>query len=127
MAVAASFQPRVSVGGKFFRLGDKKFYVRGLAYGPFTPDSSGLRFASRAQSAKDLLQMRELGVNMARVYHVPPRWFLDEAAEQGLKVLIDIPWNKHLCFLDSQQRREEARQAVRQAVSECGGHPAVFA
>jgi len=127
MAVAASSHPRVSVDGKFFRLGDQKFYVTGLSYGPFAPDASGSRFASPDQSAGDLAQIHHMGVNVVRVYHVPPRWFLDLAAEQGLKLLIDIPWNKHLCFLDSEPRREEARQAVRQAVTETAAHPAVFA
>ena len=41
MAVAASSRPRVSVDGKFFRLGEKKFYVKGLAYGPFAPNAAG--------------------------------------------------------------------------------------
>jgi beta-galactosidase/beta-glucuronidase len=127
MAAAASSRPRVSVGGKFFRLGAKKFYVKGLAYGPFAPDPAGLRFASPEQTAKDFSQIRALEANLIRVYHLPPKWFLDLAAEQGLKVLVDIPWNKHLCFLDSELRREEARQAVRQAVTDCARHPAVFA
>lgn len=127
MAVAASFQPRVSVGGKFFRLGEKKFYVKGLAYGPFAPDSTGSSFASPEQTARDFEQIRSLEANVVRVYHVPPRWLLDLATEHDLKLLVDIPWNKHLCFLDSDVRREEARQAVRQAVAQCAKHPAVFA
>src|SRR5690349_16480895 len=101
MAVAASSHPRVSVDGKFFRLGDQKFYITGLSYGPFAPDTLGSRFASAEQSAKDLTQIQQLGANLVRVYHVPPRWFLELAFDRGLKVLIDIPWNKHLCFLDS--------------------------
>src|SRR5580765_6457847 len=125
MAVAASSHPRVSVDGKFFRLGDRKFYVTGLSYGPFAPDATGSRFASPDQSARDLVQINHMGASVVRVYHVPPRWFLDLAAEQGLKLFIDIPWNKHLCFLDSELRREEARQAVRQAVTDAAAHPAV--
>ena len=101
MAVAASSAPRVSVDGKFFRLGEKKFYAKGLAYGPFAPNAAGQPFASPEQTAADFAQIRELGANLIRVYHVPAKWFLDLAAEHKLKVLIDIPWNKHLCFLDS--------------------------
>ena len=127
MAVAASSRPRVSVDGKFFRLGEKKFYVKGVAYGPFAPDEQDGRFASKEQTAADFALIRSLGANLVRVYHVPPAWLLDLASEQGLKLLVDIPWNKHLCFLDSESRREEARRAVRQAVAECAGHPAVFA
>ncbi len=118
---------RVTVDGKFFRLGEKKFYLKGVSYGPFTPDDEQGTFASREQTAKDFAQIRELGANLVRVYHVPPRWLLDLAAEHGLKALVDIPWNKHLCFLDSPKLKAEAREAVRQAVRGCAGHPAVFA
>lgn len=127
MAAAAPPRPRVSVDGKFFRVGEKKFYVKGVAYGPFEPDSAGSLFASPERTLEDFALIRTLRANVLRVYHVPPRWLLDLAEEQGLKLLIDIPWNKHLCFLDSEQRRQEARAAVRQAVSNCAQHPAVFA
>lgn len=129
MAVAALSPPRVIVDGKFFRLGEKKFYVKGLAYGPFAPNGgppeSG--FASPAQTTRDFAQIREVGANLIRVYHVPARWFLDLAAEYELKVLVDIPWNQHVCFLNSAPRRAEARAAVRAAVLACGRHPAVLA
>ncbi len=127
MAVAASSKPRVSVDGKFFRLGEKKFYVKGLAYGPFAPNAAGQPFATPEQTARDFAQIRELGANVIRVYHVPAKWFLDLAAEHKLKVFVDIPWNKHLCFLDSARQRAEAKDAVRRAVLACVRHPAVFA
>jgi O-antigen biosynthesis protein len=127
MAVTASSRPRVSVDGKFFRLGEKKFYVKGLAYGPFAPNAAGQPFASPEQTASDFAQIRALGANLIRVYHVPAKWFLDLAAEHQLKVLIDIPWNKHQCFLDSAEARDAARQAVRRAVLGCARHPAIFA
>jgi glycosyltransferase involved in cell wall biosynthesis len=115
------------VDGKFFRLGEKKFYVKGLAYGPFAPNEAGEPFASPEQTERDFVQMRQLGANLIRVYHVPAQWFLDAAAAHELKVFIDIPWNKHVCFLDGVRERAEARQAVRRAVSACSKHPAVFA
>src|ERR1700722_18260215 len=126
MAVAGSSQPRVVVDGKFFRLGDKKFYVKGIAYGPLPPNGLGQSFASPEQTSADLDQIRDLGANVIRVYNVPPRWFLDLAVDRELKVLVDIPWNKHLSF-DSGPRRAEAREAVRNAVAACSRHPAVFA
>ena len=126
MAVAGSSRPRVVIDGKFFRLGDKKFYVKGVAYGPLPPNAQGEPFASPEQTAIDLDQIRDLGANVVRVYNIPPRWFLDLAENRELKVLVDIPWNKHLNF-DSQPRRAEAKAAVRNAVSACGKHPAVFA
>jgi hypothetical protein len=126
MAVAASSKPRVSVDGKFFRLGEKKFYVKGVAYGPFAPNAAGQPFASPEQTAADFAQIRELGANLIRIYHVPAKWFLDLASEHKLKMLIDIPWNKHLCFLDSAELRAHAHETVRRAVFSCARHPAVF-
>jgi O-antigen biosynthesis protein len=93
---------RISLDGKFFRLGSKKFFVKGVTYGGFMPTGNGEPFPSPEQTARDFALVRELGANVLRVYAVPPRWLLDLAHENGLKLLIDIPWNKHLCFLDSQ-------------------------
>jgi glycosyltransferase involved in cell wall biosynthesis len=127
MAAPVSSQPRVSVDGKFFRLGEKKFYVKGVTYGPFPPNAEGYCLPMLEQAAFDFAQLRELGANLLRVYHVPPRWFLDLAAEHELKVLVDVPWNKHLCFLDSAALRAGALDTVRKAATACAGHPAVFA
>ena len=127
MAESGATRPCVSVDGKFFRRGAGKFYLKGVAYGPFAPNAAGLPFASPEQTARDFALARELGVNLLRVYHVPPRWFLDLAAQHDLLLLIDIPWNKHLCFLDSPADREGAQEAVRRAVNGCAHHPAVFA
>src|SRR6185369_1277661 len=113
MAAAASSRPRVSVDGKFFRLGEKKFYARGVAYGPFSPNAAGQPFASPEQTANDFAQIRELGANLIRIYQVPARWFLDLAMEHKLRVLIDIPWNWHLCFLESSEHRAAACEAMR--------------
>lgn len=127
MAVAASSSLRIRADGKFFRLGDHKFHVKGVAYGPFAPNAAGEPFAGVEQTIRDFEQIRDLGGNLLRIYHPPARWFLDRAAEQGLRVLVDIPWNQHLCFLESSRDREQALRAVRETVTVCAGHPAVFA
>lgn len=120
-------QPRVRVDGKFFRLGEKKFFPKGVCYGPFAPDKEGICYPSKEQARKDCELIRELGANVIRVYDIPPRWFVDLANEFGLKLLIDIPWETHICFLDYPQTQEKARQAVRAAVKAFAGHPAIFA
>ncbi|MEN9674374.1 MAG: hypothetical protein RIS76_270 [Verrucomicrobiota bacterium] len=118
---------RVRVDGKFFRLGDRKFHPKGVTYGPFAPNADGEALASPEETRRDFALIQELGANLLRVYHVPPRWFLDLAQQHGLKLLVDVPWNKHLCFLDSPHLSEEARTSVRMAAERCAGHPAVFA
>jgi glycosyltransferase involved in cell wall biosynthesis len=127
MADLFAKRPRVTMDGKFFRRGAEKLYLKGVSYGPFAPGNDGLPFAAPEQTIADFALIRELGANLIRVYHVPPRWFLDLAAQHDLLVLIDIPWNKHLVFLDDPVRRAEARQAVCHAVLACAHHPAVLA
>jgi len=118
---------RVVVDGKFFRLGGAKFFLKGLTYGPFPPNAAGEFFPEQAQAEADLRQIVALGANTLRVYHLPPAWLLDLAAREGLKLLVDIAWWKTGCFLDSEEAKDEAREAVRRAVSAGKGHPAVFA
>lgn len=118
---------RVVADGKFFRLGSQKFYPRGVTYGPFKPDETGSTFPQPGQAERDFELMKQLGVNCLRVYHVPPRWFLDLAQKHGLKLLVDYYWPKHTCFLDDAETVEFARQATRQAAEAVAGHPAVFA
>src|SRR4051794_3742245 len=100
---------RVVTDGKFFRLEGKRFFVKGVTYGPFATNADKEMFASREQTTADMRQICELGANLLRTYYVPPAWFLDLAREHGLKILVDIPWPKHLCFLDSDQSQQVAR------------------
>jgi glycosyltransferase involved in cell wall biosynthesis len=118
---------RVRVDGKFFRLGTQKFYVKGVTYGPFAANANGEMFPAPEQARHDLVQLQQLGANVLRVYYVPPRWFLDLLQEYGVKVLVDIPWAKHLCFLDAEASQMEALRTVREAVAACKDHPALFA
>ncbi|MDB6067810.1 MAG: putative glycosyltransferase [Pedosphaera sp.] len=127
MPAVDSSSQRVTVDGKFFRLGPDKFFIKGITYGPFAPNDLTGTFASPEQTARDFSHIRRLGANLLRVYYVPSEWFLDLAAEHGLKLLIDIPWPKHLCFFESEETLAEARETVRKAVADCKGHTAVFA
>jgi len=118
---------RVRVDGKFFRLGEKKFHVKGVAYGPFALSADRDYFPSQDVTRSDFQLITELGANVVRTYHPPPRWFLDLAHEFGLKVFVDILWEKNRCFLDSPKSRQAARDAVHRTVHDCAAHPAVFA
>jgi hypothetical protein len=71
--------------------------------------------------------MRAAGINSVRTYHVPPEWLLYRADEQGIGVLVDAPWSKHLCFLDSSTARNEARRLVRQVAQRGKSHPCILA
>ena len=106
--------------------GDKKFFLKGVTYGPFHPDAAGEFFGTPDKVRADLALMRDLGVNLLRVYYVPPRWFMDLLAEAGLFVLISIPWAEHVEFLNDRAIRTQVVRTVREAVGTHRGHPAVF-
>jgi glycosyltransferase involved in cell wall biosynthesis len=118
---------RIRRDGKFFRLGDEKFYIKGVTYGPFAANSAGEFLPSREQTAKDFAQMRQLGANCLRIYHNPPKWFLDLAHENDLKIFLDVSWPKNLSFCDDREIADQAHAAVRESARCCGNHPAVFA
>ena len=102
-SLRGSFPPvrdRVRVQSKFFFRGEHKFFLKGITYGPFHPDAAGDFVGTPEKVRADLALMRELGVNLLRVYHVPPRWFMDLLADAGLFVLISIPWAEHVEFLN---------------------------
>ena len=111
-----SFNAPVRVRAKFFREGDRKFFVKGATYGPFAPDADGRHFGTPDKARADLAMMREAGLNLARVYYVPPKWFLDACAEHGIRCLISIPWAEHIEFLNQRKTRREVEKAVVDAV-----------
>jgi O-antigen biosynthesis protein len=118
---------RVRVDGKFFSRGGGRFRVQGVTYGPFAPDAAGRPFPAPSRVVMDFVHMRGVGVNAVRTYHVPPEWFLDLADEHEIAVYIDVPWAKHLCFLDSAAARRGAREAVRAAAVVGSGRASVLA
>ena len=135
---AASATPaahdRVRRDGKFFRLGSAagspKFFVKGLAYGPFDPDADGELLPPRDDCRRDLEQMAAAGATVVRVYHAPPPWFLDLAMGLGLRVMVDVAWPSNMLFTAGTGHNRvlaAARRAVRRAAQRCGNHPATFA
>src|SRR5207253_9959719 len=81
---------------KFFFKDDCKFFVKGITYGPFKPDAAGNYLGPPERVAADLANVRALGFNVLRVYHSPPLWFLDSCAAAELRVLVTLPWAKHI-------------------------------
>ena len=117
---------RVRVRAKFFFRGEKKFFLKGTTYGPFSPDAAGDFVGTPEQLRSDLALMRDLGVNLLRIYHVPPAWFMDILAEHGMLALISIPWAEHIEFLNDRAIRREVLRTIKAAVNKHRGHPAVF-
>src|SRR5881394_2359006 len=90
-AAPASSRPylaRPRAKGKFLFIGEQKFYVRGVTYGPFRPESDGSEYHTPELAQRDFAQMQRHGVNAVRIYTVPPRWLLDLANQYDLRVLV---------------------------------------
>ncbi len=117
---------RIGAVAKFFFDGAEKFYLKGVTYGPFKPDAAGFYLGTPEQLGRDLAQMRSIGINVVRIYHAPPLWFLDQCASAGVRVLITLPWAKHIEFLRDRAGRQAIVDSVRAAVAEHTGHPAIF-
>lgn len=118
---------QISVRGKFLFQGETKFWVKGITYGTFTPDEDGHQFPVRSIVQQDFSAIAESGFNTVRVYTVPPRWLLDMAAENNLLVLVGLPWEQHVCFLDDKKLTCRIIDNCREAVIQLRQHPALLA
>lgn len=123
-AVHVLARPRVS--GKFLFVGEEKLFVRGVTYGTFRPDANGNEFQYPEIVARDFAMMAAHGINTVRTYTVPPRWLLDLALEHGLYVMIGLPWEQHITFLDDRRRVQSIGERIQAGVRACAGHPAVL-
>jgi GT2 family glycosyltransferase len=118
--------PRPEARGKFVYARHQKLLVRGVTYGTFRPDARGSEYGRPSQVERDLAAIAANGFNALRTYTVPPRWLLDLAARFRLRVMIGIPWEQHVAFLDDPVRRDSIARRVRAGVRQCAGHPAVL-
>lgn len=112
--------------GKFIFIDSQKFYVRGVAYGPFCPDENGNLYHNSEVVERDFAQIAANGMNAIRTYTVPPRWLLDIAQRYGLRVMIGLPWEQHIAFLDDKKCVETIEENVRAGVRACAGHPSIL-
>jgi glycosyltransferase involved in cell wall biosynthesis len=117
----------IRIRAKFFYEGERKFFLKGVTYGPFAPDAEGHFVGTVEKARTDFALMRELGINVIRIYHVPPRWLLDTAAEFALRVIISIPWTQHVEFLNVRSLKRQIIDTIRAGVAKHAGHPAIFA
>lgn len=122
--VVEGVRPRVA--GKFIYVGQEKLYIRGVTYGPFRPDAEGCEYHTPDLVDRDFAQMAANGINAVRLYTVPPRWLLDCAQKHGLRVMLGLPWEEHITFLDDRRLKKDIEERVRQGVRSCAGHPAVL-
>ena len=114
------------VSGKFLVAGEAKLEVHGVTYGPFRPRGPRGELYDRGDAAHDFARMAENGINAVRLYTLPPAWLLDLAAASGLRVMIGLPWEQHVTFLDDRALVRGIERQVRDDVRASAGHPAVL-
>jgi GT2 family glycosyltransferase len=117
---------RVVARGKFLYLDGEKYFIRGVTYGPFKPDSEGCEYKTPEIVDRDFAAMAEAGINTVRTYTTVPTWLLDCAERHNLRVLIGIAWPQHITFLDSSKTRRGIEATVRQTIRNGAGHRAVL-
>jgi GT2 family glycosyltransferase len=113
--------------GKSLFLGTEKLHVRGVTYGTFGSSNGGSGgFPDRETVDRDLARMAANGVNAIRTYTLAPRWLLDLAQRHGLYVMVGVPWEEHVTFLDDAGRARSIKEQIGAGVRACAGHPAVL-
>ena len=118
---------KVSLRGRSFFIGKEKFFLKGVTYGPFSPNRDGIPFPDAGRLEQDFALMTELGANCLRTFTPPPVWLMDLAASYGLRIIVGIPWAQHISFLDSTRTQAEVRKTIIRSVEGCREHPSVFA
>ena len=118
---------RVAVAGKFLARGGTKFFLNGVSYGPFAPNTRSEPFPDDDQLARDFAHIRALGFNAARLYELPTDAVLRAAEKNDLLLIIGIPWAENVDFLSDKTLRESIEQNIRDAAHRFGTHPSVAA
>jgi hypothetical protein len=97
-----------------------------VTYGTFRQDDSGNEFHNPEVVEKDFAQMAANGINVVRIYTAPPTWLLDIALQNKLYVMVGLPWEQHVTFLDSRKTARSIENRIRTMIREIAGHPALF-
>src|SRR5678815_4965111 len=79
-------ETRVEIDGKFLRVNGRRFWIKGVTYGTFAPNSEGEPYPEIDQVRRDFEQMRAAGINTVRLYTPPSNGLADAAAEAGLYI-----------------------------------------
>lgn len=121
-----SYLLRPKVVGKFIYIGDKKFWVKGVTYGTFCPRDDSVQFPEMQVVDSDFAMIAQNGITAVRTYTVPPIWLLDLAKKHNLRVMVGLPWEQHITFLDERKRAKSIEEKIRKSVKGLLKHPAIL-
>src|SRR5215218_10117797 len=117
---------RPCVDGKLLAVSGRRLTLRGVTYGTFAEGADGTQFPVQRRVEADFQAMAEAGVNAVRVYTPPPPRVLDAACAAGLWLLVGLPWEQHVAFLESRETAARVVRRVEEDLRGCAGHPAVL-
>jgi O-antigen biosynthesis protein len=117
--------PKVVASGRCLLAKDEKYYIRGATYGPFGAEGSSQEYGDPNRVNRDFARMAAAGINAIRTYTVPPRWLLDAAQNNRLRVMVGLAWEQHVAFLDDPGLVRAIQRKVASNVRACGDHPAI--
>jgi exo-beta-1,3-glucanase (GH17 family) len=119
---------RIAAGGKYLQqAGGRDFFLRGVSYGPFRPNSRGEPFPEDARLMADLDHIADLGINTVRIYELPTPTLLREVASRGLRLIVGIPWAEHVDFFHDHGLRREIEKRIADAALKMSGESSVTA
>jgi GT2 family glycosyltransferase len=118
---------RPAVRGKFLFVDDRKFYVKGVTYGAFSPGANKQEYWDYKKIERDFAQMAASGINTVRIPHtLPPRSLLDAALRHGLFVMVGLSAEQYAGYLIDRESSPDIEELVRRKVSTVAGHPALL-
>jgi len=112
--------------GKFLVNSGKKLWIRGVTYGTFRPSTNEDHYPDPTVVDLDFSQIAANGLNAIRTYTVPPRWLLDLAFKHKVRVMVGVPWEQHVAFLEDKPCAGRIEEWLRAGVRTCAGHPAIL-
>lgn len=126
-AVSARTSARPCVRGKFLYVGGQKLFIKGVTYGAFRPDQSGLEFNDLDMIDRDFAMMARHGINTVRIPHTtPPVHLLDAADRHGLRVMVGLSAEQYVGYLLDDRKPPDLDFTIRSKVRTCAGHPALL-
>ncbi len=124
---SAGVLARTEARGKFLWAGQQKLYVKGVTYGAFEPDASGIEYHDRDVIDRDFAHMVESGLNCVRIPHtLPPLGLLDAAQSHGLKVMVGLSAEQYAGYLADPKDAPDVERIVAEKTRAIAGHPAIL-
>ena len=111
--MTSTFSGPIRAAAKFFFEGDRKFFVKGVTYGPFHRTRRALSRSAANRPNATSRRCATIGLNVVRIYHDAAALVSGLCAAAGMRVLITLPWEKHVEFLSRKASRDQIAQMVR--------------